>query len=71
MFCHMVEGDGCISETWKKCAKWTVFHPYDEIRLTRHHDLLIVLECEEMQIVSYLREEEEVFHLQQQYFFKT
>lgn len=67
----MVEGDGCIGETWKKCAKWTVSYPCDEMKLTHHHDLLIVLECAEMMIVSSLRGEEEVFHLQQECFFKT
>lgn len=52
----MVEDDGCIGETWKKCAKWIVSHPCDEIKLTHHHDLLIVLKCDEMQIVSYFSE---------------
>ena len=56
MFCHMVDGDGCIAETWKKGAKWTVSYPCDEMKLTHHHDLLIVLECAEMMTVSYFSE---------------
>lgn len=49
----MVEGNGCIGETWEKYVKRIVSHPCDEIKLTCRHDLVIVLECDEMQIVIY------------------